>query len=120
MTLRLQDVPEQFRGQWCDERLAEQVRFMDDDPEAVQDKTDALRLQWADAVLSGDTFTAHRLWAKWQGSEGFDPWEDEGWRNYWMVNRFGPLPGTEDESPFGDASESVTLHTYLSYWDGDV
>jgi hypothetical protein len=75
-----------------------------------------LREQWASALLKGDFKTAHKLWGKWQGFSGNDPWDDEGWRKFWEIQRYGEKFWDDfDATHFED---KMLLEIVLSYWPG--
>jgi hypothetical protein len=116
METMLTDLPDWIKGDWCNVELAEQV----DDPvtpETVEEiDHQFLKCQWARDLLGGDLKDAHKSWGRWQGFSGGDPWEDQGWRNFLELQRFGErLWNDFDASRFRDF---VWLRTYISYWSG--
>ena len=98
MGLRSQELPEPYRGQWCDRELAERNDRCD---ECGAEESDDRRLKshWARALLSGDLKRAHKLWGKRQGFTGNDPWEDDGWRRFWELQRMGDKLWTRRSGP---------------------
>jgi hypothetical protein len=104
-------LPEEYVGSWCDTGWAE--RILAKEIQENQKYVAQLRIQWAEALLSGEMKRAHKLWGKWQGFSGNDPWEDDGWRNFWEIQRFGEEIWHDFDA--SRASEWTLLSTYLSY-----
>jgi hypothetical protein len=115
MGLRSQELPEAYRGRWCDRELAEQNDTCDECGAAESDAL-GLRNRWARALLSGDLKRAHKLWGKWQGFAGNDPWEDDGWRRFWVLQRMGDKLWEDFDA--SNMQGNVLLRTFISYWPG--
>jgi hypothetical protein len=115
MRSKARELPEAYRGQWCDRELARQ-NDMCDDCGTEEDDDRRLRDQWATALLSGHLKRAHKLWGKWQGFTGNDPWEDDGWRRFWEFQRLGD--GIFDDFDASNMQEKMLLRAFISYWPG--
>jgi hypothetical protein len=117
MTKCVYQIPERFKGGWCNAELAEKVDSdFSGDEQSGELSEEQLRERWAKALLAGDMKSAHRAWGRWQGFNGGDPWEDSGWRNLWEAQR-------RDEQFWKDfedsiCQEKVWLRTFISYWEG--
>jgi hypothetical protein len=89
MATKSVDLPDLFKGDWCNVELAAQV----DDPVTRETFEEIdyqiLKGHWARDLLVGDLKAAHKSWGRWQGFTGGDPWEDLGWRNFLELQRFG-------------------------------
>ncbi|MEJ2717108.1 MAG: hypothetical protein P8182_08200 [Deltaproteobacteria bacterium] len=115
MGLRSQELPEAYRGPWCDRELARQNDTCDEC--GVEERVDRrLRDHWARALLSGDLKRAHKLWGKWQGFTGNDPWEDNGWRRFWELQRMGGKLWEDFDA--SNMQGKMLLRTFISYWPG--
>ncbi len=108
-------IPEQFKGNWCNVELAEEVNSFDNKQSEDHDEQQ-LRERWAKALLDGDMKKAHRAWGRWQGLNGGDPWEDAGWRNLWEAQRHGER--LWEDFDVSDAGEKIWLRMFISYWEG--
>lgn len=115
MGSRAQELPEAYRGQWCDRKLAEQ-NYTCDECSAEESDDRRLRNQWATALLSGNLKRAHKLWGKWQGFSGNDPWEDDGWRRFWETQRLGD--GIFEDFDASNMQDKMLLRVFISYWPG--
>ena len=115
MGRNIEDIPEDYRGPWCDEESARSA--CQDSKERPESDGGAalLRRQWARVLMKGDLKAAHKLWGKWQGYSGRDPWDEPGWRNYWVRQKSGEklwaVDGVEPE-------EQIVLECFISYWEG--
>jgi hypothetical protein len=112
---RYANIPERYRGPWCDMEIAEIVRDPDADNMYPQEDEAQLREAWAEALLEGDLNSAHKLWGKWQGYSGNDPWEDPGWKTFWDTQNFGHT--LWDDFDASETDEKLLLKTFISYWD---
>lgn len=115
MTQCVHQIPERFIGDWCNAELAGQVNSSASGQSDELDES-KLRERWARALLDGDIRTAHKVWGRWQGFSGGDPWEDTGWRNLWEAQR-------SDEHFWKDFDgssweEKLSLRMFISYWEG--
>jgi hypothetical protein len=116
MTKQFIELPDQVKGEWCNVRLASQAADLVI-PETVEEiDYQSLKGKWARDLLTGDLKAAHKSWGKWQGFTGGDPWEDDGWRNFQELKRFGETLWKDfDASRF---RELVYLRSFISYWAG--
>ena len=114
MSKMSQEIAESYRGAWCDESLAMLKDEHGDDAAGLEYYGGFLRELWASALVKGDLKSAHKLWGKWQSVIGRDPWEDEGWRNFWELQRFGEK--LWDDFNAAQDQDRVLLQTFLSYW----
>ncbi len=110
----LQKLPERFRGEWCDERQARMVHDMGGASVGAGRHDSHLPEAWADALLKGDLPGAHKLWGKWQGYTGRDPWEDHAWREFWETQKFGEQ--LWDDFDASTCADKQVFHTKISYW----
>jgi hypothetical protein len=109
-------IEERYRGPWCDGARARSVHEQLDESMYIDPYDRRLPEQWAEALLNGDLKSAHKLWGKWQGFTGQDPWEDRGWRNFWEVQKFGEKLWTGFDASSDD--DKLVLNTFISYWPG--
>lgn len=109
------NIPERYQGSWCDTELAEMILSHDSIEGNVEEDEPELREAWAEALNDGDLKMAHRLWGKWQGYSGKDPWEDDGWRNFWEAQNIGATLWEDFDA--SKVEERILLKTYISYWD---
>ena len=116
MTEPFQNIPKRYRGPWCDQENAKTTREDESSETGFKLGEDQLRRDWANALLKGDLRSAHKLWGKWQGYSGQDPWEEEGWRNFWEARQAAGerREETADERDVNDA----VYRTYISYRPG--
>lgn len=112
----IEHIPEDYRGPWCDEESARSA-YQDSLARSDADRgAGLLRRQWARFLMDGDLKAAHKLWGKWQGYSGRDPWEDPGWRNFWVRQKSGEkLLADADDS---ELQEQTVLRCFISYWEG--
>lgn len=115
MNDRYANIPEKYWGPWCDMEIAELIMDPDMREAPSEDDESELRDAWAEALMEGDLKMAHRLWGKWQGYSGGDPWEDEGWKTFWDTQNLGET--LWDDFDASRPQEKLLLTTYVSYWD---
>lgn len=108
------NIPRDYEGDWCDRDVAHDVLENDfgDSEELASVANPAI--QWAHALLRGDIHSAHKLWGKWQGYAGNDPWEDPGWRLFWEVQRFGEHLWEDFDA--AEVDERAYFTTFISIW----
>ena len=115
METMLTDLPDWIKGDWCNVQLAEQTDDTVDAKTVEEADKQSLKSQWARYLLTGHLRAAHKSWGKWQGFTGGDPWEDDGWRNFLELQRFGESLWEDfDASRF---EEYAWFRTYISYWE---
>ena len=108
-------IAEPYRGPWCDMELAAMNPQDAEDQAGTEVYNGFLRELWVTALTGGNLKSAHKLWGKWQSVVGNDPWADEGWRNFWELQRFGEKFWADfDASAFSDR---ILLNTFISYWN---
>jgi hypothetical protein len=112
-----ESIPEKYRGPWCDEENARSTSNAPFTHSEADEHLEILRRQWARFLMDGDLKRAHKLWGKWQGYSGQDPWEEPGWRLFWERQRGGEKLW-EDFNAL-DSEDKIVLRCFISYW-GDA
>ena len=104
-------LPQAFKGEWSRIDLA--IRTYTGDEKNLLGTVDKyMRDLWAEALIEGNLKAAHKLWGKWQSFQGNDPWEDEGWRNFWELQKFGET--LWDDFDAASFQEKMWLKTFIS------
>ena len=115
METLLIDLPDWIKGDWCNVELAEEASDSVILGTVEEIDHQFLKSQWARDLLIGDLKAAHKSWGKWQGFTGGDPWEDDGWRNFLELQRFGESLWEDFDA--SRLEEYAWFRTYISYWE---
>ena len=111
MSFDWKTLPKGFRGDWT--KIDQAIRTYEGEEGNMLAAVDKyMRDLWADALIDGDLKTAHKHWGKWRAFKGDDPWDDEGWRNFWELQKFGEA--LWDDFDATEYRDKMWLKTYIS------